>query len=166
MRHLPSTEGKLAASSHSSRPAPFVPSHVDGSTLMLFPPLEPPKTVGEPSPHLPTSPSPANAPPPSKPWRLQRPVRQPPKDLQPRSRDEEEHDRCAGDGAGKTLIAVMLMKEFGKRLTVDGKKMMIIFWLKHSILYMKLHRTIQSWMKWNTVDHKGLVSGALIAGCA
>lgn len=30
-------------------------------------------------------------------------------------------------GAGKTLIAVMLMKEFGKRLIVDGKKTMIIF---------------------------------------
>ena len=30
-------------------------------------------------------------------------------------------------GAGKTLIAVMLMKEFGKRLIVDGKKMTIIF---------------------------------------
>ncbi|RZR80583.1 hypothetical protein BHM03_00006618 [Ensete ventricosum] len=30
-------------------------------------------------------------------------------------------------GAGKTFIAVMLMKEFGKRLIVDDKKMMIIF---------------------------------------
>ncbi|URE04521.1 Type III restriction enzyme, res subunit [Musa troglodytarum] len=58
-------------------------------------------------------------------------------------------------GAGKTLIAVMLMKEFGKRLTVDGKKMMIIFLAQTLHLVNQIYEVTQDYTELDEVEYSG-----------
>ncbi|CAL9752174.1 unnamed protein product [Musa acuminata subsp. burmannicoides] len=58
-------------------------------------------------------------------------------------------------GAGKTLIAVMLMKEFGKRLIVDGKKMMIIFLASTVNLVNQQYEVIQDYTELDVVEYCG-----------